>query len=387
MGRRVATFAAAVACAATLGAGLPGAAPAWTIQPTPDVPNMAGNSLVSVSCPGRTCVAAGYYTLPSRVDRPLIETWNGTRWTIRRAALPPGNSSFLTSVSCPAVNDCVAVGTDNSDTSAGVPVAETWNGSRWALQAIPAPPGKSSGLSGVSCAAPGACTAVGTVFNAAGAYAPFAERWDGTAWAVQSAFVPPGGNSGFNAVSCPAASTCFAVGNGSSGGGAVDVPLAERWDGTRWAMQPTPEPAGAFLAYLLAISCRGTGGCTAAGTYSKGTAERIMIERLRAGRWNVQRAPDPPGYTANFLQAVSCASVTGCTVAGTAENPSMGKSVTLVLHRATGSWVIEPTPNPPSGNPSLTGLSCVPGRGCTAVGNTILPGDAGTLTTLAEHGE
>jgi len=47
--------------------------------------------------------------------------------------------------------------------------------------------------------------------------------------------------------------------------------------------------------------------------------------------------------------------------------------------------VIQPTPNPATGNPSLTGLSCGPADGCTAVGNTILPGDAGTLTTLAEH--
>ena len=71
--------------------------------------------------------------------------------------------------------------------------------------------------------------------------------------------------------------------------------------------------------------------------------------------------------------------------AGTAEMPSAAKSTTLVFHRDHGQWVIQPTPNPATGNPSLTGLSCGPADGCTAVGNTILPGDAGTLTTLAEH--
>ena len=62
-----------------------------------------------------------------------------------------------------------------------------------------------------------------------------------------------------------------------------------------------------------------------------------------------------------------------------------GHGTTLVFHRDHGQWVIQPTPSPAAGNPSLTGLSCGPADGCTAVGNTILPGDAGTLTTLAEH--
>lgn len=74
-----------------------------------------------------------------------------------------------------------------------------------------------------------------------------------------------------------------------------------------------------------------------------------------------------------------------CVVAGTGEDPGIAKSVTLILQREHGTWVVQPTPDPSSGNPSLTGLSCGPAGGCTAVGNTILPGDAGTLTTLAEH--
>lgn len=120
---------------------------------------------------------------------------------------------------------------------------------------------------------------------------PFAERWDGTAWTLQAAAIPPGGSSGLDGVSCPTASTCFAVGTGTDSGGST-VPLAEKWDGTRWTIQATPEPAGAFIGALLAVSCRDTGGCTAAGTYYKGIVERILIERLRNGRWNVQRAPN-----------------------------------------------------------------------------------------------
>jgi hypothetical protein len=383
MGRRMAIFAAAVGCAATLGAGLPGAAAAWVIQPTPNVAGVADNELVSVSCPGVTCVAVGEYRLTNGHDRPLVEAWTGSRWIIRRPAPPPGNSSTFRSVSCPAPGDCIAVGADNTVPSADVPLAEIWNGTQWSLMSIPAPPGSSS-LSGVSCAAPDACTAVG--FDANGsAGVPFAERWDGSSWALQPVPAPPGGSSGFNGVSCPATTTCFAVGSGTSPATGITDPLAEKWDGTRWTIQFTPVPPQSNIAFLEGIDCRGTGGCTSAGTYFRqdNGNELIMIERLRGGRWGVQSSPNPQGYTMNFLQSVSCAAAAGCTVAGTAENGS--KSVTLVLQRHRGAWVIQPTPNPATGNPSLTGLSCGPAGGCTAVGNTILPGDAGTLTTLAEH--
>ena len=384
MGRRIAIFAAAVGCAATLGAGLPGAAASWVIQPTPNVANVDDNDLVSVSCPGTTCVAVGDYRLKSRDGRPLAELWDGTQWTIQHTARTGDTSSIFTAVSCPAVNDCIAVGTNNSNTAAGVPLAEFWNGTRWAVQTIPAPPGSSS-MSGVSCAAPDACTAVGFDFNA-GAGAPFAERWDGTGWALQTAALLPGGTSGFNAVSCPTADTCFAVGSGTDASTGAPVPIAEKWDAAGWTIQAVPEPPRTDIGYLLAVDCRATGGCTAAGTYFADSGnEFILIERLRGGRWGVQRAPNPQGYNMNFLQAVSCPTAAGCTVAGTAEDSNIGKSVTLALQRHHGQWVIQPTVNPATGNPSLTGLSCGPTGGCTAVGNTILPGDAGTLTTLAEH--
>jgi hypothetical protein len=109
MGRRIAIFAAAVGCAATLGAGLPGAAASWVIQPTPNVANVDDNELVSVSCPGTTCVAVGDYTLKSRNDRPLVETWSGTQWSLQSIPAPPGSSS-LSGVSCAAPDACAAVG-------------------------------------------------------------------------------------------------------------------------------------------------------------------------------------------------------------------------------------------------------------------------------------
>jgi hypothetical protein len=45
-------------------------------------------------------------------------------------------------------------------------LAETWNGTRWTLQATPAPAGSlTSMLNGMSCSPAGACTAVGYTFQ------------------------------------------------------------------------------------------------------------------------------------------------------------------------------------------------------------------------------
>jgi hypothetical protein len=100
-------------------------------------------------------------------------------------------------------------------------------------------------------------------------------------------------------------------------------------------IQFTPVPPKTDIAFLERVECRVTGGCTSAGSYFRrdNGDELILIERLRSGRWGVQPGPNQPGYTMNFLQAVSCATPDGCTVAGTAEDPNIGKSVTLALHR------------------------------------------------------
>jgi hypothetical protein len=66
-------------------------------------------------------------------------------------------------------------------------LAEVWNGTSWAIQATPNPTGvKGTFLSGVSCKSAAACTAVGDYENSAGSYAPLAEAWNGTSWAIET---------------------------------------------------------------------------------------------------------------------------------------------------------------------------------------------------------
>jgi hypothetical protein len=56
----------------------------------------------------------------------------------------------------------------------------------------------------------------------------------------------PAGNGSLNWVSCSSATACTAVGEASTSVSGNHVTLAERWNGTAWAIQPTPgNPAAA----------------------------------------------------------------------------------------------------------------------------------------------
>ena len=382
-GRRVAVAVTVVVSVAFWGAGVASAGTGWVIQPTPNAPGAQSSELAAVSCPApKVCFAAGDDTLRPGVDRTLVEAWNGIRWAIQPTPGPAGaRSSFLNGVSCPRTAACIAVGAYDNRSGVLVTLAERWDGVRWMVQPTPNPAGAgASVLQAVSCARFGACTAVGQFSNRSGVFVTLAERWDGVRWVIQPTPNPAGAGGGLSGVSCSQLDLCIAVGGGAGG------TLAERWNGVRWSIQPSANPPGGTNSFLKAVSCRTPASCTAAGTYFRRSgAEVTLAEELVRGQWSVQPTPNLSGASVSFLLGVSCGTPVTCTAVGVSENPARGRSTTLAEYRQHGRWVIQPTPNPPVGNPFLSGISCPLPVSCTAVGSTIQPGNAGLLTTLAEH--
>jgi hypothetical protein len=137
----------------------------------------------------------------------------------------------LNGVSCPSAGDCTAVG-GTSDGVQSVPLAEGWNGSTWTLQAAPYPTGTSNaGLLGVSCRSSTNCAAVGSYYNANGTSAlTLAEAWNGSRWAVQATPNPPRTQQSYlYSTSCPPLGGCFAVGDYAVSPESYLLPLAERY--------------------------------------------------------------------------------------------------------------------------------------------------------------
>jgi hypothetical protein len=241
----------------------------WSEQRIPIHPGSVSDDAFDVSCAAPTsCIAVGYYYYDMAGDfASLAERWNGTRWDVLTTPNPPGGGYF-TSVACTAVAACVAVGVWFDDTGTPVPFAERWDGSSWTIAPMPAPAGAHQTIvNNVSCSSTSACTAVGWTLDAGGVWAALAERWDGTAWALQSPPAITGSTLAYlEDVSCPDANVCVATGFSRDGAG-TDVTLVERWDGTAWTVQSSPNPIAGGSSHLDAVDCVAIDVCVAAGDF------------------------------------------------------------------------------------------------------------------------
>jgi hypothetical protein len=120
---------------------------------------VTSESGVGVSCATRAaCMATWGDSFTA-----LARWWDGTSWRKAPFAGPgrPEDERSILGVSCPSATSCTAVGSRHTDADGIVPLIERWNGQRWSIQA-PALPGMGHAqLSDVSCTAPTVCTAVG----------------------------------------------------------------------------------------------------------------------------------------------------------------------------------------------------------------------------------
>ena len=365
-------------------AGVAAADSGWSLQPTPN-PVGTASSLLGVSCTSSSaCTAVGLSestSVPKATT--LAERWNGSTWEIQPTPDPAGTTSpVLRGVSCTSPSACTAVGFAQSATGVITTLAERWNGSTWEIQPTPNPVGSSiSLLYGVSCTSSSTCIATGEFDSQT-----LAERWDGRTWEILPTPNPSATFNEFRAVSCTSANACTAVGDYSAST-AVQT-LAERWNGRNWEIQPTPSPAAAGYSTLLGVSCAKRRACTAVGTYFDRTgAEFMLAEGSHRSTWEIQPIANPADATRSSLSGVSCLTRRACTAVGSYDTSPPGTgtafagNATLAERSHGSSWEIQPTPNPATTTTiNLAGVSCATLRTCTAVGVNGIPSGV----TLAE---
>ena len=347
-------------CAEALASG-------WMIEPAPRASAAPEPSLGGLSCTSSTfCTAVGGYSrlLPQNSGGPaLSERWNGMNWSIQATPSPAGAmSSFLASVSCLSAADCTAVG----DVDERSMLVEHWDGITWSIEGVPNPPGP-GGLDAVSCASPTACVVVGGFTNEPRRRdLTLAERWDGTKWSIQRTPNPATAiESNLNGVSCATTANCVAVGTSVNRAGR-DFILTERWNGAAWSIQHAPRPPGASGSDLYGVSCTPTTACTAVGFADRRHSSQPLVERWNGSRWSIQRSPTARGAADGQLEAVSCTSRSACVAVGES-------SGTTLAERWNGTrWSIQRTPNPVGALVSnLYGVSCPLVSVCSAVGSFV----------------
>jgi hypothetical protein len=359
-------------------------AKAWKVQPTPNPAGATRSQLVGVSCPSRRlCLAVGYSSPQGAAYTTLAERWDGRRWRLQSGPRAAG-ASVLSAISCASRRSCTAVGYLAGGSAAPVPLAEHWDGERWSIQRSPAPAGATTSyLVAVSCASPRTCTAVGTTDDGTGSELGLVERWDGIRWSIEAVPAAPGAPATrLKGISCHGATACVAVGTSLDPNGNYTT-LAERWDGTAWMLEPTPNPSPSF-SQLVGVSCPSIGSCEAVGFFTRGTGPlRTLAERWDGSSWLVETTPNRRASRTSQIFAVACRSAEACTAAGNFAN-GRGAFVTLVERAKHRRWAIQPSPRPLGAtNAGFDAVACSYPSRCTAVG--YFTDRSGHVRTLAEQ--
>ena len=72
----------------------------------------------------------------------------------------------------------------------------------------------------------------------------------------------------------------------------VNVTLAKAWNGTKWAIQKTPNPSGSHETLLSGVSCTGAAACEAVGSYTN-SGGKTLAEVWNGTKWAVQALVNP----------------------------------------------------------------------------------------------
>jgi hypothetical protein len=291
------------------------------------------NLLAGVSCPGTTrCEAAGYRASRYISQSARLSGWDGTSWTSQTPGSGSGAIQVGLGISCSAVNACTAVGYNGGLGSPLNAAIERWNGAGWSLQRAPGPPPEGTELDAVSCPTATACDAVGALEPGNGTSSALAERWNGSSWSVIS--VPqPGADATLTGVSCTSASSCEAAGEYRPGSGTATTAFAAHFNGTAWSLQTVPSPSGATTASLAGVSCSAANACEAVGSFVNASAvQRALAEHFDGAHWTVQATPQAAGAHGAALNGVSCTTGSDCTAVGQSSLVPATLTVPLVLN-------------------------------------------------------
>ncbi|HTX12290.1 MAG TPA: hypothetical protein VME22_26975, partial [Solirubrobacteraceae bacterium] len=350
----------------------------WTDQSVPLPSGAKESRLDGVSCAAaNTCVAVGFWSEYSGLGaggQPLAASWNGSTWTLEGVPLPGGSEEgYLRGVSCSSASACVAVGYYFDSALGWLPLAESWNGSSWSSQNAFAPSGAmTNSLYGVSCTSANACTAVGEYENGSEEFLPLAESWNGSSWSSQSVPAPSGTQQGssLNGIACSSGTACAAVSGYIKSAGGEPVPLAESWNGSTWSLQSVSAPSGALASWLGGVSCTSATACTAVGDYNNAAGEEVpLTESWNGSSWSPESTPVPSGASTSRLTGVSCTAASVCTAVGSYQNGSFEGR--LLAERGSGSGpgeepVAKEEEHPSGGGGTGGGSSSGGGSGSTA---------------------
>jgi hypothetical protein len=344
----------------------------WTVVPIPNTPKGRHTLLFSVSGDADNDVwavgSSSYYEYKGKLyPKALIEHWNGTAWSIVKAANEFG--SVLQGVAAIAPDDAWAVGSTYAPGGASQVLTQHWDGKKWRVVPGPTYPNGAELLS-VSAVSKKNVWASGDANLEA-----LLEQWDGSSWQ----FVP---GSTFNreltvlnSIVAPDANHVMAVGEYWN-----PNPLAFTEYGTGPSSWSYEAPAGTGVQNQFnGVGAPGPNNIWAVGYEipSIGGSLQTLIDHwtLEAG-WSLVPSPNASTYD-NDLYGVAARSANDIWAVG--YYAGAVTNVSLFEHWNGKAWKVEPTPSAlaPGGGTDYNGLFAVtrlPSGTLWAVGDQGIPG-------------
>jgi hypothetical protein len=307
-----------------------------------------------------------------------------TPWRVEdtQNPVPPHSISdvFLSSVSAFAGDGAWAVGTNGLASS--TPLAEEWNGTSWTSVAVPMPSGATQAtLQGVDALSPSDAWAVGRQVTSDGTDQTLIEHWNGTKWHVVPSPDPATGTGTtdeLEAVGGASANDLWAVGFYSNGSTFIAM-LFEHWNGRTWTFVPPPTTVGTnFAEAVTAISptdvwvVGDTATATNSAHWDGKNWQFVSTPFLQDGK-----APQ------NFLTGVSGTSPDDVWASGYEDNvDQLNLRDPYLLHWNGRRWSLVEVPDPGTEGSQLADVTAISPTDVWAVGETLETD--GALLSLSE---
>jgi hypothetical protein len=327
------------------------------------------SELTDVTCPSATrCFAVGVsFTQPGSNVRTLVERWNGSSWSIVPSPNAAATNTWLGAIACTSTTNCLAVGNSTNSGYGGKAYAARMTGGTWSTVVIPAG-GTKAGLSDVACTAADNCLAVGSYRGGTGPR-PLAMRWNGQKWTILAVPLPAGLSGGhLSGVDCATPSKCFAVG-GSDDQQGPNAVIIERWNGTRWVVDRHFTTPGGVSPELSDVTCPTTTGCRAVGNDGSAFARTLAVA-WNGTAWSIEASTNRKSDEENYLRAVTCWTAHDCFAVGGSLESHAGPGHTLTERRHGTTWSLIASPNKDPQYNVVVGVDCIGPKRCFAVGTS-----------------
>jgi hypothetical protein len=335
--------------------------------------------------------------ISASVTQPAFAAAGGSIWTVQatvnpQAKAPQPTDSTFASVSASGPDEAWAVGTFSNQKALDQPLVEHRTATGWTRVTVPVPAGQQATLSGVDDLGPADAWAVGTSFSGGIEASPggqtLIEHWNGTRWSIVPSPNPataPGDSDLLTSITGTGPNDLWAAGFDNNNATHSIALLFEHWNGATWTAAASPTPLGSsqFASGITAIS---PDNVWAVGSDETGNSKNLAAH-WNGKAWSIVPTPGitNAGDVQNLLTGVSSDAAGDVWASGYAHNVHNQNSfhVPFVLHWTGTKWVLTKVPTLGTEGSTLSGIQVLSPTDAWAVGQT--QESKGGILTLTEQ--